>query len=130
MVGMNKSGMILICFVLIGFGEAKSQDSLRIKGIAEDSSYAYFITKPVLTGSFNAHIRYLEHLTGPGGEVIHYIYEGTCCPFRSKNSPVEELAFLDVYKIWYDGARRSYRIYLNRFDHGDLYCPVRFNFRK
>lgn len=130
MVGMKRSGMIVLCLILTGFSEAISQDSLRIIGVAEDSSYAYFITNPVLTGSISAHIRYLEQLSGPGGEAIHYSYEGTCCPFRSKNSPVEELAFLDVYKIWYEGARRSYRIYLNRFDHGELLCPVRFQYRK
>ncbi len=55
---------------------------------ATDPSYGYSEKSPVQVGGgfgYGAHYayRFLNSLSGPGGQEVHYDRVGTCCPFKT-----------------------------------------------
>jgi len=94
---------------------------------AQDPAYGYSEKSPVLVGggfadgSYNTY-RFLNALLGPAGQRIHYIRIGTCCPFKTPNSPFEAEGVLEVYQITYDSGKPA-RLYFNWYDSGTLYIP-------
>ena len=96
--------------------------------IAEDPKYAFSQRSPVMVGGgfgeggHNTY-RFLNALRGPNGEVVHYARIGTCCKFRTPNSPFGESALLEVYEITYAGEKPK-RLYFNWYDSGEPMIPV------
>lgn len=67
--------------------------------------------------------RYLNSLLGPNGEKVHYTRVGTCCPFKTPNSPFGDTALLEVYEVTYEGAAKPQRLYFNWYDPGEALIP-------
>jgi len=94
---------------------------------AQDSAYGYSEKLPVLVGGGfggGAHntYRFLNALLGPTGQHVHYTRIGTCCPFKTPNSPFDGEGILEVYEIAYDGGKPA-RLYFDWYDSGTLYIP-------
>jgi hypothetical protein len=100
---------------------------------AQDAAYGFAEQSPVkVGGGYGDGLKntygFLNALRGPGGEVVHYSRVGTCCNFKTKNSPFGEES-LEVYEISYEGGPTK-RLYFNWFDKGDLLVPVGLSARK
>ena len=57
---------------------------------------------------------YLKMLCGPNNEEIRYQRSGSCCHFKTPNSPFGGL--LDMYTINHEGIDEPIIIYLNSYD--------------
>ena len=66
---------------------------------------------------------------GPAGQEVHYTRIGTCCTFKTPNSPFEGEGLLEVYEITYEGGKPQ-RLYFNWYDSADLYIPKGLTARK
>ncbi len=104
-----------------------------LKGPAQDVAYGFTEETPVKVGGgygggIESTYRFLNALRGPRGEVVHYVRVGTCCSFKTKNSPFGEES-LEVYEISYEGGPTK-RLYFNWFDKGDLLVPSGLAARK
>jgi hypothetical protein len=70
----------------------RSRGQTALTRVATDPAYGYSKESSVKvgggfgTGSERTY-QYLNALRGPKGEAVHYIRIGTCCPFKSANSP-------------------------------------------
>lgn len=100
---------------------------MRLTVAAEDPEYAYSEKLPVAVGGGlgeGAHhtYRFLIALRGPKGEELHYTRIGTCCSFKTPNSPFGE-APLEVYDIRY-AEEEPRRVYLNWYDSNEPMIPV------
>jgi hypothetical protein len=101
---------------------------------ATDASYGYSEKKPIPVGGgfgeggHNAY-RYLNSLLGPAGEVVRYKRVGTCCSFKTANSPFGDSALLEVYEIEYEGISKPVRLYFNWYDPGAILIPSGFTAR-
>jgi hypothetical protein len=73
---------------------------------------------------------YLERLTGPNGEKILYTRKGSCCEFKTKNSPFGS-GLLDMYEVTYRGLGKTVILYLNMYDPADkeLKAPASFKLK-
>ncbi len=95
---------------------------------ATDPAYGYSEKSPVLVGGgfgdggHNTY-RYLNALRGPNGQVVHYDRIGTCCPFKTPNSPFEGEGILEIYQVTFDGGKPA-RLYFNWYDSGELFIPA------
>jgi hypothetical protein len=56
--------------------------------------------------------------------MIKYQRVGTCCPFKSPNSPFDGEALLEVYEITVPGGGQPKRLYFNWYDEGEVLIPV------
>jgi hypothetical protein len=79
-------------------------------------------------GSENTY-KYLNALLGPKAEAVHYSRVGTCCVFKSKNSPFGDTALLEVYEIQVENGEAK-RLYFNWYDSGKVLIPVGLTARK
>jgi hypothetical protein len=107
---------------------------MKLKTVAEDPNYGYSEKMPVPTGggfgkgSENVY-RYLNALLGPNSEPVRYERVGTCCSFKTKNSPFGDEGLLEVFEIRVDGGQPK-RLYFNWYDPGTLMIPVGLTARK
>lgn len=105
-----------------------------LTAVATSADYGYSQKIPVQVGggfgdgSRNTY-RYLNALLGPTGQPVHYTRIGTCCPFKTPNSPFEGEGILEVYEITYDGGKPA-RLYFDWYDSGDVSIPVGLTARK
>jgi hypothetical protein len=102
---------------------------MAIKGQAKDSGYGYSEKLAIrLGGGFSEGskntYRFLNALLGPQGQKVHYERVGTCCGFKTANSPFGDSALLEVWEISYEGAKRPSRLYFNWYDEGEVLVPV------
>jgi len=101
---------------------------MKLDTFAKDPNYGYSEKMPVLTGggfgkgSENVY-RYLNALLGPNSEPVHYDRVGTCCSFKTANSPFGDTGLLEVFEIRVEGGQ-SKRLYFNWYDSGTLMIPV------
>jgi hypothetical protein len=108
---------------------------MKIEKIAVDPNYGYTEKSPVVVGGgfgeggHNTY-RYLNALRGPQGQPVHYSRVGTCCSFKSANSPFGDEALLEVYEITYDGAAKPARLYFNWYDSAEILVPKGLTPRK
>jgi len=109
--------------------------AMQLGVAATDAKYGYSEKLPVQvgggfgTGSENVY-RYLNALLGPNGETIHYDRVGTCCSFKTKNSPFgDNKGLLEVFEIRFDDGQPK-RLYFNWYDSGKLLIPVGLTARK
>lgn len=105
-----------------------------LSAIATDAAYGYSKEYPVKVGgamqqqgSLNER-RYLNALAGPEGEPITYNRRGSCCHFKTRNSPLGG-GLLDIYEVIVEGSYDTLLLYLNMYDAGPLMAPVGFTIK-
>ncbi len=107
---------------------------MTIKAFAKDPGYGYTEKMPIPVGGgfgeggHNTY-RYLNALAGPRGQRIHYTRVGTCCAFKTPNSPFGGEAPLEVWEITYEGGKPM-RLYFNWYDPGEIAIPAGLTARK
>lgn len=119
---------LFISLVLVSCSSKESVDPR----VSSDASYGYTEKNPIKVGNNPngpANERnYLNSLSGPNGETINYIRNGSCCPFESKNNPYGS-GMLDAYAVTYEGKKDTVVLYLNMYDKASLKAPVGFKFK-
>lgn len=109
--------------------------SFIITKMAKDRKYGYNENYPVNAGftsledGVNNQHRFLNALAGPKGEKITYKLVDTCCPFPSKRSDMGA-GMLDIYEITWEGNTKPLRLYINKYERGELMIPIGFTARK
>jgi hypothetical protein len=103
--------------------------SMTITGSATDDAFAYSEAKPVkIGGGFGEGAertyRFLNSLSGPNGEPVRYDRVGTCCSFKTPNSPFGDEALLEVFEVTYDGIEQPKHLYFNWYDEGEVLVPL------
>jgi hypothetical protein len=100
---------------------------------SQDESYGYTQKNPIKVGNFAAgpanERRFLDALAGPNGEKISYYRIGSCCAFKTKNSPFGG-GLLDMYNVTYEGATKEIVLYINMYDTDVLKVPMGFTLKK
>jgi len=104
---------------------------LRLSGPSPATPYGYSPETAIKVGGGfgeGSHRTYgfLNALTGPRGEPVHYFRIGTCCEFKTPNSPFDGAALLEVYDVTVEGSSTARRLYFNWYDSGDLWAPSGF----
>src|SRR5438874_2521209 len=84
----STAGGIVITDEMIG----RRRGEMKLSQASTDPSYAFSEHVPVLVGGgfesgSDRIYKYLNALRAPHGEPIKYDRVGTCCPFKSANSP-------------------------------------------
>jgi hypothetical protein len=108
---------------------------MSLTKMATDSSYGYSEKSPVIVGggfgNGSKHLySFLNALRGPEGQVVHYRRVGTCCSFKTPNSPFGDSDVLEVYEITYDGLKEPKRLYFDWDDTAEVLVPVGLTARK
>ena len=100
---------------------------------SQDESYGYTQKNPIKVGNFaegpKNERRFLNALAGPNGEKISYYRIGSCCEFKTKNSPFGG-GLLDKYSVTYEGSTKEIVLYINMYDADVLKVPVGFTLKK
>jgi hypothetical protein len=118
------AGGMIITDEMIG----RSRGVMHLSKQSTDAEYGYSDKSPVkVGGGFGSGAertyRFLNVLRGPDGQAVSYSRVGTCCPFKSPNSPFDGEALLEVYEITYAGASQSRRLYFNWYDEAEVLVP-------
>ncbi|WP_136666813.1 2-dehydro-3-deoxyphosphooctonate aldolase [Flavobacterium sp. H122] len=120
---------------IAGPGLNQALNSFIITKKASDKKYAFTEYYPVNVGFTSIEDgeknekRYLNALAGPNGEKITYTLIESCCPFPTTRTDMGA-GMLDIYEITYNGLNKPIRIYLNKFERGELMIPVGFTAKK
>jgi hypothetical protein len=106
---------------------------LKLGASSTDPEYGYNPGKPVVIGGgfgegSHRTYGYLNALLGPKGEPVHYSRVGTCCTFKTPNSPFGGEAPLEVFEVSHDG-HSSVRLYFDWYDPENPLIPVGFTSR-
>lgn len=118
-----------------GPGLNEALNSFIITKKASDKKYAFTEYYPVNVGftsvedGENNEKRFLNALAGPNGEVISYTLLESCCPFPTTRTDMGA-GMLDIFEITYNGLDKPIRIYLNKFERGELMIPIGFTAKK
>jgi hypothetical protein len=135
-----KNKLLLFLFLTLSFGCTVTKHQLLneytfvITESSDDKSYGYSQSNPIMVGGVNSEEgplnerRFLNALSGPGGEEIRYERKGSCCSFASKNGFMGT-GLLDRYEITWQGQREPVMLYINMYDPGKLKCPVGFRIK-
>jgi hypothetical protein len=107
----------------------RSRGPMKLAQTATDPQYGYSEHSPVMVGGgfgsgSDLTYKYLNGLRGPKGETIQYDRLGTCCPFKTPNSPFEGQGLLEVYVVTLPGVESPRRLYFNWYDPGAVLIPV------
>lgn len=112
-----------------------TQNTFVLTQVSKDSKYGYDPDYPINVfyrntkdENLNAE-RFLNALSGPNGETIHYTKIDSCCPFPSKHTEMGA-GFLDIYEIQWKGLTNPIKIYLNIYEKGYLFAPKGFSIKK
>lgn len=102
-----------------------NDNAYLITTFANDTTYAYTTKNAVKVGGFSPQNerRFLNGLAGPNGEVLKYYRTGSCCSFKTPNGMIGNAGMLDIYKVFWDGAKDTLSIYINMYDEGNLRIP-------
>ena len=107
--------------------------TFKIDEYSQDESYGYTQKNPIKVGNYAEgpanERRFLDALAGPNGEKISYYRIGSCCTFKTKNSPFGG-GLLDMYNVTYEGATKEIVLYINMYDTDILKVPVGFTLKK
>jgi hypothetical protein len=101
-----------------------------VQEISTDSTYGFTQKNAVRVGGVKESLgprneqRYLNALRGPNGEEISYSRRGSCCAFKTPNSPFDNTGMLDAYVVTWAGNEKPLLIYINCYDDGPMYAPV------
>lgn len=113
----------------------EAYSSFIITKLATNKKYAYHQDYPVNVGfttladGTNNQIRFLNALAGPNGEKITFKLVDTCCPFPTKKSDMGA-GMIDIFEITWQGNSTPVRIYINKYEKGELMIPLGFTARK
>ena len=114
--------------------DLKDDNTFAIDQYSQDPDYGYSAEKPVMVGGVAGgprnERRFLNALTGPNGEELRYERLGSCCQFKTRHSPFEDIGLLDRYEVVYVGSRRKMIIYFNMYDSDTLKVPVGLGLKK
>jgi len=107
----------------------RSRGSMQLTQKAMSSTYAYAESSPVNVGGgfgegSNRTYQYLNSLRGAHGEPISYSRVGTCCAFKTPNSPFGGEGLLEVYEITSPGLTAPKRLYFNWYEDGQVFIPL------
>jgi len=107
---------------------------MLLEATAKDEKYGYSEKMPILVGGgfgkgSGSTYKFLNALLGPKSEVVHYTRIGTCCSFKTKNSPFGDEGLLEVYEIRFEGGTAK-RLYFNWYDSGTPMIPLGLTARK
>ncbi|MDF2932846.1 MAG: 2-dehydro-3-deoxyphosphooctonate aldolase [Chryseobacterium sp.] len=121
----------LIILAISSCGTAKTSSENPAES-STDSTYGFTEKNPVKVGGVGSgplnERNYLNSLTGPNGEKVSYDRQGSCCEFKSKNSPFG-MGLLDRYAVTYEGKKDTVTIYLNMYDKAKTMAPVGFKMK-
>ena len=98
---------------------------------ATDPTYGYSREQAICVGGVGEDVGpvrerlFLNALTGPAGEPIHYRRVSSCCSFATPNG-FGGGGLLDRYEVTYDGLAEPKLLYLNMYDEGEVYVPFGF----
>lgn len=114
----------LVLFLLFSFFAVKAQ-TIRIEAVSTDPKYGVTasIEKAVKVGSIENEMHYINALTGPKGEPVSAERVGSCCGFKSKNTPLGK-ASLDIWEVTYPGLSKPVTLYLNGYEYEKPLCPI------
>lgn len=113
----------------------ETYNSFIITKMATNKKYAYHQDYPVNVGftsledGVKNQIRFLNALAGPKGEKITYKLVDTCCPFPTKKSNMGA-GMIDIFEITWEGNSTPLRVYVNKFEKGELMIPLGLSIRK
>jgi hypothetical protein len=120
---------VAITLLIIGCSSSKSNSSDTTSSNSVDETYGYNEKNAIKVGGFDQGPKnerdYLNSLTGPNGEPVSFIRKGSCCDFKTNNSPLG-IGLLDMYKVWYTGKKDTVLLYINMYDKGKLKAPKGF----
>jgi hypothetical protein len=107
--------------------------NMTVGAVAADKTYGVSEKRPIpIGGGFgeggHSVYRYLNSILGPAGQVVHYSRVGTCCEFKTSESPFG-VGLLEVYDVHYDGGPAAVRLYFNWYARGAVMAPVGFTGR-
>ena len=133
---MKKLLLIPILIVIISCSSTKNNslsNSSESYIFPKTGKYGYSQDNPVCVGGVmdgpKKEREYLNSLTGPNGERVAFDRKGSCCGFKTKNSPYGGGA-LDIYKVWYIGIKDTALLYINMYDKDVVKAPEGFIFRE
>ncbi|KUJ53075.1 hypothetical protein [Chryseobacterium sp. JAH] len=122
----------IMIIILSSCGTVKTTAESSTDSSPEDATYGFTEKNPVKVGGVgNGPLNernYLNALTGPNGEKVSYERDGSCCEFKSKNSPFG-MGLLDRYAVTYEGKKDTVIIYLNMYDKAKTMAPVGFKMK-
>ncbi|WP_338375660.1 2-dehydro-3-deoxyphosphooctonate aldolase [uncultured Flavobacterium sp.] len=125
---MKRLFLIIPFYMVISCSTTKMSESMD----NTDSSYGYTKSNPIKVGGYNDgplnERKFLNSLSGPNGESLWYERTGSCCQFKTKNSPFG-MGMLDAYRVTYTGKNDTVTLYLNMYDKDNLKTPVGFKFK-
>ena len=127
---MKKSLLVItVISLIIGCSSSKGNSSDTTSSNSTDDTYGYSEKNAIKVGGFEQGPKnerdYLNSLTGPNGELVTFERKGSCCDFKTSNSPLG-IGLLDVYKVWYTGKKDTVLLYINMYDKGKLKAPKGF----
>lgn len=130
---MKKLSIILFTsFLIASCTTTKNVNIENGENVSVDDTYGYTEKNPIKVGGRENgpmnEIKYLNSLSGPNGEQITYVREGSCCVFPVKNSPFGG-GLLDIYTVTYEGKKDSVTLYLNMYEKAKLKAPVGFKMK-
>ena len=119
------AGGVAITDEMIG----RSRGAMQLSGLSSDASYGYSQKSPIkIGGGFDSGsdrtYQFLNALRGPHGEALTYSRIGTCCEFKTPNSPFGGVGLLEVYEVRYAGAAEGRRLYFNWYDSAEPLVPA------
>lgn len=125
--------LLLSTVAVIAISSCKTTKTIaNTNNSSTDSTYGFTEKNPVKVGGVgNGPLNernYLNSLTGPNGEKVSYERYGSCCEFKSKNSPFG-MGLLDKYTVTYEGKKDTVTIYLNMYDKAKTMAPVGFKIK-
>jgi hypothetical protein len=147
---MKKLTGIILTLVLLSCGTTQTSTSSKkqvhtklldnqtflLTEISTDKTYGFSEKNPIEVGGVDKQEgplnerRFLNALAGPNGEKVTYYREGSCCPIKSDSDPFGfGQVMLDHYKVTWKGAGKTYSIYINMYDYGELKAPYGFTIK-
>ena len=109
-------------------------DKYILTEIATDKIYGYIESTPINLG-FSKYIKnniasyYMDALSGPNQEVLHYKFIESCCPFITKTGGTGT-GLLDKYEITWDGNNKPLYLYINKYEKGKILIPMGLSAKK
>jgi hypothetical protein len=121
----STAGGAVITDEMIGRGRGV----MKLSETSTDPLYAFSERAPVLIGGgfgsgSDRTYKYLNSLRGPNGQPVKYDRVGTCCPFKSPNSPFGGAGLLEVYQLSIPGVAAPKRLYFNWYETAEVLIPV------
>jgi len=106
----------------------------RLDAYATDPAWGYGPDRPIRVGGLrpdglpHGESAFLNALRGPGGEIVEYQRDGSCCQFDTPRG-IGGRGFLDVFRLRIQGRPEPVLLYLDMYDPGPRDVPAGFTYR-